>query len=196
MLNKTKRQSIHVNNLLSSSANLLFFLIIFGACILLYSIYKLDRYIIIRKIDGTVYGDATLIYEDVGRYNGNINITKRYYWVDAEINLVRDYYNNFLSPLLQSEDEYGYWLMTLYNPNDYSKYLDALENVNTILGHTSFCPPSTSNNCITLSLVDTTQENYYQIATISPDFRWSSLPFDTPTSEGTLIIYTYYEGSL
>lgn len=134
------------------------------------------------------YPQAELLYEDSATWQANVQRTSLFYWVSDDIDAVREYYEALRITFHTSEDDYGGWIIACF----LSKQQYTLDINQSYIIHNSLCEIRQSGQCITVSLVDVSQPDFWQIAVMSPSsFRYAEQPFNLPSNNGTLIIYSY-----
>lgn len=123
-------------------------------------------------------------------YGNNSTQVNVYYWSPETITTVEAHYRNRGISLIESGDEYGNWKIGVL-PND-NRNVSA---TNQILTHPDFCSYKETYTCLSLTILDAKQPEFFRLSVFSPsNVRLIELPsrFVQLPIYGTIIIYSYY----
>ena len=144
-----------------------------------------------------VFDGSEKIYEDLGGgYWGNSAKRSLYYSTDEPIETVQNYYEDFTTPFVSAEYWEGKWL-TAFLDGDVDVSSSAAYIISSAYNVPSYpsCSYRSTYNCVTVVLVDASQDDYYRIGVMSPTtFKRQISPpeFDAIPNYGTIIVYSYF----
>jgi hypothetical protein len=132
--------------------------------------------------------NAVLIYEDSAGKQANIAQKSLYYWTETDVLSVKANYEAIYPAFRKSGDEDGEWYIS-------ASGADIFQDTAPFLYHGAFCSRATAYRCVSITLVDAAQPDYYRMAVSSPsDFRRlvEPEPLKSVPRTGTFIILSYY----